>query len=240
MRENLRILTAATGLLTLLLTAPAMGENLNKSVKIHAGEASDGASSINGSISVGAGAIVSGSVDTVNGSIRIDDNAQVQDAQTVNGSVKVGDGVSSGDLTSVNGSITIRSGATIDGEVSVVNGKISMQKGTTVSRDVSNVNGAITIEGAQIGGSLTTVNGDVRLDDGATLQGDLTIEDPKSWNSKEKQRKPKIVIGPGSRVLGNIVVEREVELFISDSAEVGGVSGIMSMADAVRFSGSRP
>jgi hypothetical protein len=41
-------------------------------------------------------------------------------------------------------------------------------------------------------------------------------------------------------VQGEIRLEREVELFISDSAEVGGVSGKLGMDDAVRFSGSRP
>ena len=35
--------------------------------------------------------------------------------------------------------------------------------------------------------------------------------------------KPRIIIGPGSRVEGKIILKREVELFISDTAEVGGV-----------------
>ena len=60
------------------------------------------------------------------------------------------------------------------------------------------------------------------------------------WGWNNNQRRPKIIIGPDSKVLGDIVLEREVELFISESAEVGGVSGEMSMDDAVRFSGSRP
>jgi hypothetical protein len=37
-----------------------------------------------------------------------------------------------------------------------------------------------------------------------------------------------------------IELEREVDLFISESAEVGGVSGEMTMDDAVRFSGDQP
>ena len=53
-------------------------------------------------------------------------------------------------------------------------------------------------------------------------------------------RPPKITIGPESRVDGVIHLEREVKLFISESAEVGGVEGEMSMDDAVRFSGKRP
>jgi len=41
-------------------------------------------------------------------------------------------------------------------------------------------------------------------------------------------------------VEGVIDLEREVKLYISDSAEVGGVKGVMTMDDAVRFSGKRP
>ena len=52
---------------------------------------------------------------------------------------------------------------------------------------------------------------------------------------------PEIVIGPGSVVEGNIVLEREVKLYISESAEVGGIeSDYMSMDDAIRFSGDSP
>ena len=56
----------------------------------------------------------------------------------------------------------------------------------------------------------------------------------------KKRRTPKIIIGPNSTVAGNIELEQEVELYISESAEVGGVSGEMSIDDAVRFSGSTP
>ena len=53
-------------------------------------------------------------------------------------------------------------------------------------------------------------------------------------------KKPTVVIGPGSRVEGVLLLKREVKLYISDRAEVGGVEGVMSMDDAVRFSGDRP
>ena len=63
---------------------------------------------------------------------------------------------------------------------------------------------------------------------------------PSGWRWKENKRKPRIVIGPGSVVEGNIELEREVELFISDTAQVGGVTGEMSLQDAQRFSGDTP
>ena len=70
------------------------------------------------------------------------------------------------------------------------------------------------------------------------IEGDLVIDKPSGWNSSGGM--PRVVIGPGSRVEGVIRLEREVKLYISDSAEVGGVEGEMSMDDAVRFSGKRP
>ena len=241
MRKNLRIASLAAGLLSLLLVAPGHALGINKSINIDADSQADGASTVNGSITVGSGATVTGDLETVNGSIRIEENAVIEDAETVNGSVKLASGVKAEDIASVNGAIRIGEEVTIKGEVSVVNGKIGIASGSTVSEDVSNVNGEIKITGAEIGGDLSTVNGDVSLDEGAFLHGNLTIEKPGGWGwDKNKSRKPKIIIGPGSRVGGKIVAEREVELYISDTAEVGGVSGVMSMDQAVRFSGKRP
>jgi UDP-3-O-[3-hydroxymyristoyl] glucosamine N-acyltransferase len=235
------ITTVAAGMLLLFLVTPAQALSINKSVKIDAGSQADGASTVNGSIAVGSGATITGPLETVNGAIRIDENAVVADAETVNGSVKLGSGVKAQDISSVNGAIRIGERVTINGEISIVNGKIDVDAGSTVSKDVSNVNGEIEISGAEIAGGLSTVNGDVTLDEGAVLRGNLTIEKPGGVNwGNRNSRKPRIIIGPGSKVGGDIVAEREIELYISDSAEVGGVSGVMSMDQAVRFSGSRP
>ena len=234
-----RFAASAAGIVALFLLLPAHAFNLNKSISIDSGATSSGESTVNGSISVGSDAIVSGSLDTVNGTIRIDDNATVEDVQTVNGSLRVASGVQAKDLSSVNGAIRIGEKCKVYGEVSVVNGKISLDKGTEVQHDVSNVNGEISISGAMIGGDLSTVNGDVELSDSAVLKGDLVVEKPGGWGSSNK-RKPRIIIGPGSKVLGTIILEREVELYISDSAEVAGVSGAMSLDQAIRFSGQRP
>jgi hypothetical protein len=40
--------------------------------------------------------------------------------------------------------------------------------------------------------------------------------------------------------VGRIDLEREVELYISESAEVCGVTGVMSLDQAIRFIGERP
>lgn len=240
MRQR-RITSLAAGLLALLVIAPAQGFNLNKQLSVEAGGSSNGESTVNGSISVGREAVVSGALETVNGSIRVDADARIEDAETVNGAVRLAAGVTAQDVSSVNGTIDLAENVTVDGEVSVVNGKIVIGAGSEVSNDVSNVNGEIRIAGTSIGGDLATVNGDVTLTDNAILRGNLIVEEPnfRLWNRSDR-RKPRIVIGPGVRIQGNIELEREVELYISDSAQVGGVTGAMTLDQAVRFSGERP
>jgi len=110
-----------------------------------------------------------------------------------------------------------------------------------VTGNVSNVNGSIELVGSEVGGDISTVAGGVELSDASVVKGDIIIEKPGMWNRNGNNDKfPVIVIGPGSVVEGSIVLEREVKLYISDSAEVGGVEGKMSMSDAVRFSGDHP
>lgn len=240
MRQHSKIASLHAGILMLFVIVPAHGVSLNKSIHVAGGTETGAQSSVNGSISIGEGAVVNGAVETVNGTIRIDENAKVQDAETVNGSIRIASGVTAEDISSVNGTVRLGENVSVSGGVSVVNGRISLDKGTRVAQDLSNVNGEISLSGAEVGGDLSTVNGDVSLRDGSTLRGNLIVEKPSGWGWNRDRRKPKIVIGPGSKVLGNIDVERVVELFISESAEVGGVTGEMSMDDAVRFSGKNP
>ena len=229
------------GLLVMLMAVPAFGASVNKSVKIAAGEESGGASSVNGSITVGADAVVTGGVRTVNGSIRVDDGAKIEGAQTVNGGIRLGDDVETASLGTVNGTISVGSRTKVGGEIDAVNGRISLASGAVVEDSVENVNGRIEMVAADVGGDVSTVSGDIELEEASVVRGDLIVEKPTNWGwSKNNNRKPRIVIGPGSRVEGTIVLEREVELFISETAEVGGVSGVMTMDDAVRFSGDSP
>ena len=86
--------------------------------------------------------------------------------------------------------------------------------------------------------NVSTVSGDIELAGGAVVMGNVVVEKPGNWDTNK--REPRVVIGPGSRVEGVIRLERTVKLYISDSAEVGGVEGVMTMDDAVRFSGKKP
>lgn len=162
----------------------------------------------------------------------------MRDVGTVNGSIRIGNGLVADDVESVNGSIRIGQNSAISGEVSAVNGKIEVGAGGSVSGDVGNVNGELKLVGSEIGGDVSTVTGDIWVTENATVRGDIIVERSRGWGNRRK--KPKVVIGPGSRVLGAIIAEREIELYISDSAEVREVRGEASLEDAERFSGNRP
>ena len=228
-------------LLVLLAAAiePA-GAAVNKSVHIAPGETADGASSVNGSITIGEGAILTGDVSTVNGSVRVGENAEIRDASTVNGTIRVASGVRAGDLETVNGAVRVDESVSVDGHVEAVNGAIRLGRGSTVADHVENVNGSIELVAATVGDDVSTVSGDIELRDAATVRGDLVVEKPNRWSRGRDRRKPEIIVGPGSRVLGTIRIEHEVELYISETAEVGGVTGVMTLEDAVRFGGERP
>jgi predicted acyltransferase (DUF342 family) len=228
-------------LLILLMSVPVYGASVNKSINIDAGSESDGATSVNGSITVGEGAVVTGSLRTVNGKVRVGDNARIEEAGTVNGGLTVGENVTADALETVNGSISVGQGSEIGGEIGAVNGRITLEKGAVAAANVGNVNGSIMLKGGEVGGDIKTVNGNVNLSDESTVRGDIVFEKPNSWWSSDREsKKPEVVIGPGSVVEGTIMLEREVMLYISESAEVGGVEGKMTMDDAVRFSGDRP
>jgi predicted acyltransferase (DUF342 family) len=240
MSQKLKLTLFSIILLGIPLLASAHDFNTNKSITVDESATSKGRSTVNGSITVGRNAVVSGSLETVNGTIRIDDNVELTDVSTVNGGIRIGDDSRAEDVSSVNGSLRIGERGSIAGEVSAVNGKIYLANGSSVAQDVSNVNGQIEVIGTEIGGDLSTVSGDVLLTDNSTLRGNLIIEKPGGLRWGKTRRKPVVVIGPGSKVLGNITAEQEIELFISDTAEVRTVEGEVSMSDAVRFSGDRP
>ena len=228
--------------LALSVAAPASAHNVNKSVKIADGNSSNGESTVNGSISVGTGAVVTGDLNTVNGRIRVDSDATVEDVSTVNGGLSIDSGSKTETLSTVNGAINVGDNVTVDGEIEAVNGGIDLGTGSSVRRSVSNINGEIDLQASTVDGDVSTVSGDIELRDSAQVMGDVIVEKPNgwNWNNNSKDRVPEVIIGPGSKVHGEIRVERVVDLYISESAEVGGVSGEMSMDDAIRFSGNRP
>jgi hypothetical protein len=122
--------------------------------------------------------------------------------------------------------------------VETVNGGIFIDRGGNVRDDVSTVNGAIGLVDTDLGGGIETVNGDITVGVGSHVKGGIHVEKPTGnfgmqWG---KQRIPRIVIGPDAVVDGALVFERDVVLYVHDSARIGSVRG----ATPKRYSAATP
>jgi hypothetical protein len=195
----------------------------------------DGSAKVNGSIDVPAGK-QAGAVSTVNGSIHVDDNAAVTSATTVNGSLHLGEHATAVSLTSVNGSITLGHGAHVSGGASTVNGTLTLGDASEVLGALSNVNGKITLDAAHVGGGIKTLNGSMTLSGASRVEGGILVEKSSSGLTQAVEDVPRIVIGPGATVQGELRFERTVKLFVSDKATIGTVTG----ATPISFTGDSP
>ena len=190
-------------------------------------------SKVNGSISVEDGQSA-GALDTVNGSIRVGDNATITTAGTVNGSITLGNDVNARSLDTVNGAITVGSRTNISGDIDAVNGRVSLAEGVDVQGKVENVNGEIRLTAAHVAGHIRTTSGDIRIGADSRVDGGILIEKPGWFFGNSKT--PRVVIGPRAVVGGTLEFRRDVELFVSETAAVGKITG----ATAKRFSGDNP
>jgi hypothetical protein len=190
---------------------------------------------INGSVHVVAGT-PAGDAATVNGSIEVDANAALGSASTVNGSINIGAHATSGALNSVNGSITLEPNAHASGGMTSVNGALTLRDKSEVGGAVTSVNGAIEVSDAHVAGAVKTANGDINISGGSVVDSGIRVTNPASGIFHSSSRNPRIVIGPGATVRGEMHFEREVALYVSDRATIGPISG----AKANRFSGDVP
>ncbi len=195
----------------------------------------EGGETINGSVNVPAG-MHSGNIGTVNGEVQVGENAVVQKIHDVNGPIEIGAHASSGSVTAVNGKVSLAEGARVNGDVETVNGSIMLHAGVEVSGGVRNVNGHIVLEGAHVTGTVRTTSGDVDLRGESRVDGSLVVEKSGGLFNLGDSKRPRIVIGPGAVVSGELRFEREVQLYVSDQAKIGTVTG----ATPVRFSGDTP
>ena len=181
-------------------------------------------------------------VDDVNGSIHIEGDQQAGELSTVNGGIRVDSGGSAQKVSTVNGGIELGDRVTVD-SVETVNGDMASarrrrrrrRRRRIVAGKASNVNGRITLDAAHIGGGIETVSGDVEIGADSRVEGGLLVEQPHGW-SWGKSKNPRIVIGPRAIVEGKLDFRREVDLYVSDTAHVGAITG----ATANKFSGDHP
>lgn len=219
----------------LILLALAGCNGVNQRMVIEDGEVVDrDLSNINGSIRVGAECEVTGEVSNINGSIQIGSDSRIgASISNVNGQVKLHAGVEvSGDVGNTNGRIELGEGAVVLGTVHTTNGRIELARNARVDGEVSTTNGRIRLTHAEVG-SITSHNGDIELLEGSTVQGALNMKKSGGMNLGDD---PEVVIGRDVTVLGPLVFEREVTLWIHESAEVGEISG----AEPEFYSGDSP
>jgi hypothetical protein len=196
--------------------------------------ASDSYNTINGSVHVAAGRPAE-AASTVNGSVTIDEGAAVDSVGTVNGGIHVGARATAKSLTTVNGSITVNEAAHT-AYIKSVNGSLTVNEGAEVDGGLTTVNGKIGVNGAHIAGRVSNVQGDISILGAARVDGGILVEKQRGFTISAHPRDPTIIIGPGAHVLGELTFERKVNLFVSDRATVGTVTG----ATAVKFSGDSP
>jgi len=173
---------------------------------------------------------------TVNGAISIDDNAKLGTAKTVNGDIYLGLHATAGSLATVNGGITIDKGGLVSGEITSVNGTISLLDGSEVSGSLTNVNGRIIVTNAHVSGGITTIGGDVNVMGTSRIDTGIWMKNLNLGVLPAGDRIPRVVIGPGAVIHGEMRFEHKVKLFVSDKATIGAVNG----AEPVRFSGDAP
>ena len=194
-------------------------------------------STLNGGVSVGRDAHV-GDLRSVNGGIRVGDNSQVGQVSNVNGSIRLNPGSRARGIQSVNGSIKTES-ATVEGDVRSVNGGMRLGEGTEVGGDVRSINGGMRLTGTTVAGDVVTGSGDIELYDGTRVLGELRAEDSidiELGNVEITLGRPMIVLHAGTVVEGKLRFDRDVHLWVHDTAEIGEVIG----AEVKRFSGDSP
>lgn len=198
-------------------------------VQAHAESGKD-VSHVNGSITAEAGKVY-GDLDTVNGGISVQRGAVADDVETVNGGITLDDDAQVGAVETVNGGIGAGERVKVARGAETVNGGIHFGAGSSVGGNVSTVNGGISLKQTVIGGNIETVGGDITLEDKSAVRGDILVEKPQGWGmSWGKQRIPRVIVGPGSVVDGELRFEREVELFVHPSARIGKVTGATAQA----------
>jgi len=188
---------------------------------------------INGSIHVPAGK-APGPVETINGSVHLDENAAVTTATTVNGSVRMGPHATAVSLNTVNGGISLDTGAKVSGSATSVNGDLTVADGAEITGSLSNVNGKIALTGGHVAGRIKTVSGSISITGPSHVDGGILVESSSGVSMSSDV--PRILIGPGASVLGELRFERKVDLYVSDKATIGTVTG----ATPVTFTGDSP
>ena len=80
------------------------------------------------------------------------------------------------------------------------------------------------------------VHGDISILGASHVDGGILVEKPSSFSMSHHSGDPTVIVGPGAVVQGELKFEHKVQLFVSDHATIGSVTG----ATVVPFSGESP
>jgi hypothetical protein len=196
----------------------------------------DGATQkVNGSVHIAAGT-PPGPADTVNGNVAVAADAAVTAAHTVNGGIDLGAHAAADTLSTVNGNISLGAGAHVTQGSQSVNGGVALGEGAEILGAIRNVNGKIQLTGAHVGGGIETVNGNITIVGASRVEGGILVKKTGGIGIHFSTDVPRIEIGPGATVSGDLRFEREVKLYVSDRASIGPVSG----TTPISFTGDTP
>ena len=210
-------------------------------------------SKVNGSIRVTAEE-PAGDVSTVNGSIHIEDGGRAEDVETVNGSISIGADAVVGSIETVNGRVSfgearvqrrwtpstdpLNSCGQDAGQRTRRHGQ--WRRATRAERERGRRRNQRQRQdlARSCAGRRRAAHDQWRHRGRRRLprRRRILVEKPNASWFWRKQRVPQIVIGPGAVVEGTLKFEREVELYVSESAKIGAVEG----AKPVMFSGDEP
>ena len=83
-----------------------------------------------------------------------------------------------------------------------------MDDGAEILGSLSNVNGKITLTSAHVGTGIKTVNGGISITGASHVEGGIVVERPGTQLIQITHDVPRIVIGPGATVQGELRFER--------------------------------
>lgn len=178
---------------------------------------SDGYSSTNKRVNV-PDHTKTGEVSSVNGKLTMGDHVTAGKVSNVNGKIDIGEHVQVASVKSVNGKIAIGEHFSAVDDVTSVNGGIQISEESEVGGDISTVNGSIKLSGVKVSQNLVTKNGSVYLNDGSHVEGDIIFQEVNKQNYSWGNKMPSLKIDESSKVDGYIILKREVNLDIENTA----------------------
>ncbi len=190
-------------------------------------------STVKGAIMVGDNASVNG-IDVTNGSISIGDNSMAERVSTGSGDISVGDNSTVRSLEAGKGSITVGAGSTVANNVKTGSGSITIGDGSSVTGYVESTRGQVTLDGAKVGGNVIAHAKGLHIDNGATVAGYVHFK--KAAGVMEGKDVPVVILGKNINIAGTVTFDRDVKLYVHDSATTGDIAGAEPMA----YSGDEP